>query len=436
MSWLLGCSAARLLGRVPACGRVATQLVVGLSAMVVAQNPNPMDSIRKLPGYRPAADTIHYLAPDRIERLVAPIERPLWTAYVARSRAQYVRDTVAMQRELRAAGKSAMTRAPYTHGFEVGVAMTAKWFATDSARRMADVILSFQAPNGGWSKHVDFSQHIRQPGESYYAESAEWEYISTIDNGSTTEEIRFLQGMNRAKPSAKYTEAIRRGLDYLLDMQMPNGCFPQVYPLQGSYHDAVTINDDAMTHALIVLHDVSDGKVAEATAAEQRRANVAVSKGLACLLASQVVVGGKRTIWGQQHDPLTLAPIAARTYELTSLSALESAGVLDFLMTLPTPNQRIVEAVYAGAEWLRDRPLHGLRYQGYVLTRDDKAPPLWGRLYEIGTNRVIMANRDGVKQYDWNQLTDRRSGYGWYTTVPAQTLATFEKWSRQHPLNP
>jgi PelA/Pel-15E family pectate lyase len=103
---------------------------------------------------------------------------------------------------------------------------------------------------------------------------------------------------------------------------------------------------------------------------------------------------------------------------------------------LPTPNQRIVEAVYAGAEWLRDRPLHGLRYQGYVLTRDDKAPPLWGRLYEIGTNRVIMANRDGVKQYDWNQLTDRRSGYGWYTTVPAQTLATFEKWSRQHPLNP
>jgi PelA/Pel-15E family pectate lyase len=225
-------------------------------------------------------------------------------------------------------------------------------------------------------------------------------------------------------------------LDYLLDMQMPNGCFPQVYPLQGSYHDAVTINDDAMTHALIVLREVSDGKVTAATAAEQRRANVAVSKGLACLVASQVVVGGKRTIWGQQHDPLTLAPIAARTYELTSLSALESAGVLDFLMTLPTPNQRIVEAVYAGAEWLRDRPLHGLRYQGYVLTRDDKAPPLWGRLYEIGTNRVIMANRDGVKQYDWNQLTDRRSGYGWYTTVPAQTLATFEKWSRQHPLNP
>jgi PelA/Pel-15E family pectate lyase len=407
-----------------------------MPAIAAAQNPNPMDSIRRLPGYRPAADTIQYLAPERIERLVAPIERPLWAAYIARSREYYTRDSAAMHRELRAAGKSAMTRAPYTHGFEVGPAMTAGWFATDSARRMAEVMLSFQAPNGGWSKHVDFSQHVRQPGENYYGESPDWEYVSTIDNGSTTEEIRFLRAINRAKPSAKYTEAIRRALDYLLDMQMPNGCFPQVYPLQGSYHDAATLNDHAMTHALTVLRGVSDGKVAEATPIEQRRADVAVSKGVACLLASQVVVGGKRTIWGQQHDPLTLAPVSARTYELTSLATLESAGVLDFLMALPAPNQRIVEAVYAGVEWLRDRPLHGLRYESYVLTRDDKAPPLWGRLYEIGTNRVIMANRDGVKLYDWNQLTDRRSGYGWYTRAPAQTLATFEKWSRQHPLNP
>jgi pectinesterase len=77
--------------------------------------------------------------------------------------------------------------------------------------------------------------------------------------------------------------------------------------------------------------------------------------------------------------------------------------------------------------------LHGLAYDGYRLTKSDAAPPLWGRLYEIGTNRVIMANRDGIKRYDWNQLTDRRSGYGWYTTKPSETLATFDTWSRAHP---
>ena len=43
-----------------------------------------------------------------------------------------------------------------------------------------------------------------------------------------------------------------------------------------------------------------------------------------------------------------------------------------------------------------------------------------GTPLRIGTNRVIMANRDGVKLYDWNKLTDRRSGYGWYTTRPRQ----------------
>ena len=416
--------------------RRAAAVVAAIPAIVAAQNPNPMDSIRKLPGYRPAADTIQYLATARIERLVSAVERPLWLAYIARSHEQYMRDTAAMRRELRGAGKSTMTRAAYAHGFEVGPEMTPRWFATDSARRLADAILSFQAPNGGWSKHVDFSQHVRQPGESYFAESADWEWISTIDNGSTTEEIAFLRAINRATPAAKYADAIRRGVDYLLEMQMPNGCFPQVYPLQGSYHDAATFNDDAIIHAIIVLRDVSDGKTTEATTAQQRRATVAVSKGIACLLATQVVVAGKRTIWAQQHDPLTLAPVPARTYELTSLASRESSTVLDFLMTLPSPNRRIVEAVYAGAEWLQRRPLHGLRYEGYVLTRDTNAPPLWGRLYEIGTDSVIMANRDGVKLYDWNKLTDRRSGYGWYTTAPAQTLATFEQWSRHHPLEP
>ncbi|HVX39284.1 MAG TPA: pectate lyase, partial [Gemmatimonadaceae bacterium] len=64
------------------------------------------------------------------------------------------------------------------------------------------------------------------------------------------------------------------------------------------------------------------------------------------------------------------------------------------------------------------------------------AGPLWGRLYEIGTNRVIMANRDGKTLYDWGQLTDRRSGYGWYSAEPAGMLARFETWSRTHPPTP
>ena len=42
------------------------------------------------------------------------------------------------------------------------------------------------------------------------------------------------------------------------------------------------------------------------------------------------------------------------------------------------------------------------------------AGQLWARIAEIGTNRPIFANRDGVKLYDFDQLTDRRTGYSWF----------------------
>jgi PelA/Pel-15E family pectate lyase len=155
--------------------------------------------------------------------------------------------------------------------------------------------------------------------------------------------------------------------------------------------------------------------------------------GTRCILDAQIAVGGTLTAWGQQHDPLTLAPTSARSYELTSITALESALILDYLMGDASPSDRVVRAVYAGTDWLNAVPLHDLSYTGYQLKKTPGAPPLWGRLYEIGSNRVIMANRDGVKLYDWDKLTDRRAGYAWYTTRPAETLGTFMHWSQLHP---
>jgi PelA/Pel-15E family pectate lyase len=239
--------------------------------------------------------------------------------------------------------------------------------------------------------------------------------------------------VNSAKRDQRYERAILRGIDYLLASQFPNGCFPQIYPLEGSYHDALTFNDDAMINVLRVLRDVGDGRYPYASAKQRTKATAAVSRGVECILDAQVRVGGKLTAWGQQHDPLTLEPTSARSYELTSLSSLESASIIDFLMSLQSPNARVVQAVRSAIAWLEPLPIHGYSYVKYELKPAAGAPPLWGRLYEIETNRVIMANRDGVKLYDWNKLTDRRSGYGWYTTRPATTLATYASWSKEHP---
>jgi PelA/Pel-15E family pectate lyase len=408
---------------------------VGSLAGAQGANPNPMDSIRKLPNYRPTHDTIPLLTRARIAKL-APKTRDAWFAYLDRSARLRAADSVAMARELAAAHASSMTRGPYAHDFTVQPSMTPAWFATDSARRLADVILSFEAPNGGWSKHVDYSQHTRRPGESYFTESADWEWISTIDNGATTEEIRFLARADAAKRDERYERAVLRGIDYLLASQFPNGCFPQVYPLQGSYHDAATFNDDATINVLKVLREVGTGTYPYASADQRKQASAAVWRGVDCILAAQVQTRGTLTAWGQQHDPLTLEPTSARSYELTSLSAQESASILDFLMTLRTPNESVVDAVRSAVAWLQTRSIRGYSYSKYELKQSSNAPPLWGRLYEIETNRVIMANRDGIKLYDWNKLTDRRSGYAWYTTKPAATLAAFEQWSRAHPRKP
>jgi PelA/Pel-15E family pectate lyase len=398
-------------------------------------NPNPMDSIRKLPGYRATHDTVQLLTPARIAKYASKLQRE-WTGYLDRSRVQYARDTAAMDRELRAAGLHAMTRGPYTHDFSVKPEMTPAWFATDSAQRMAAIILSFQAPNGGWSKHVDFTKHARQPGESYFAESADWEWISTIDNDQTTEEIHFLALADRAHRDPRYERAIERGIDYLLEAQYPNGCFPQVYPLEGSYHDAATFNDNATVNAVSLLSEDSLGTYPYSPASQRTRAARAVAKGIECILDSQVRVAGTLTGWGQQHDPLTLEPTSARSYELTSLTAQETAGIVDLLMTLPSLNKRVIDAIYGATDWLAAIPIYGFSYEHYELKKQSGAGPLWGRLYEIGTNRIMMANRDGIKRYDWNKLTDRRSGYGWYTIKPAATLAAFETWAAKHPRTP
>ena len=398
-------------------------------------NPNPMDSIRTLPGYRPAHDTTTLLSLQRLEKL-PPDEQRDWFAYIGRSTAEYAHDTAVMHRELRQAHLREMTRAPYTHDFSVKPYMTPAWFATDSARRIADAIVSFQAPNGGWSKHVDFALHARQPGESYYGESNEWQWISTIDNDQTTEEIHFLNLASRAHADPRFDRAIARGVDYLLDSQYPNGCFPQVYPLEGSYHDAATFNDDATVNVLRLLDAVAAGAYPAVTDHTHARAAAAAARGVGCILDAQVSVKGELTVWGQQHDPLTLAPTSARSYELTSLAGLESSEILDYLMSLPNPGPRVIAAVYAGASWFKQVPVYGFTYEHYVLTPTPGAGPLWGRLYEIGTNRVIMANRDGATLYDWNELTDRRSGYGWYSAAPAAMLARFGAWSTTHPPTP
>ena len=88
-----------------------------------------------------------------------------------------------------------------------------------------------------------------------------WNYIGTFDNDATITQLRFLAKVIAADPQrgGAFRSSFLRGLDYIFAAQYPNGGWPQVWPLEGGYHDAITINDDAMLNILTLLSDVCGG---------------------------------------------------------------------------------------------------------------------------------------------------------------------------------
>jgi len=287
-------------------------------------------------------------------------------------------------------------------------------------------------PNGGWSKHVEYAQASRSQGQSWFSESNQWQWIATIDNSSTTEQMAFLLMIDSVQPDPAYRPAWMRGFRYLLAAQFPNGCWPQVWPLDGGYHDAATFNDDATTNVLTTLQDAAQGKPRFLSEDDRELARKAVERGIDCVLDAQFRVDGKPTVWGQQHDPLTLAPTSARSYELTSLTAQESANLMRFLIRQKNPSARLTASIHGAAAWLKSHTLFGYTYD--FATGRHEAPgagPIWARMYEIGTDKPIFSDRNGIKLYDWNQLNDRRLGYAWYTYAPVLALKQYDNWAKK-----
>jgi len=259
------------------------------------------------------------------------------------------------------------------------------------------------------------------------------EVDSTIDNGATYTQLKYLARVYGAKADDRYKQAFINGVEYLLKAQYANGGWPQFFPLHHGYYTHITYNDDAMTGVLGLLRDIAKKKSPYGFVddALRVRASTAVDRGVEVILKTQVVVDGKLTVWCAQHDEVTFKPAAARAFEPVSLSGLESVGIVRFLMKIEHPSQRVIDAIESAVAWFEKTRINGYRWQetptanGFdrELIRDANSGPLWARFYEIGTNRPIFAGRDSVIRYDVSQIeAERRNGYRWYTDEPERLL--------------
>lgn len=389
-------------------------------------------------------------------------EREAWAAYLQRSEAQAKADKAALAAERQ--GLKEIPPVPAGHGHDVSMPLDkdAAWYASASARAIADNIVSFQTPAGGWGKNADRSGPLRLKGQAYVGNNLsafldasdfdtprdkDWNYVGTFDNNATTTELFFLARVIKALPEgadAPYRAAFIKGLRYLLAAQFPNGGWPQVWPLEGGYHDAITYNDDAVTLAATVMTDVATNKGDEyafVPADLRAAASTSAKRALEIVLKTQVKTkAGVLTVWGQQHDALTLTPCSARNFEPPLLASDESASLLVYLMGLSDPSPELQKAIHSGIAFLKATAVQGFEMtgksdpKGRHLEPKSGASLLWPRFIDPETGKGVFGDRDKTLHDDMNDLSlERRNGYNFYTSSPEKALKAYQSWAKAHP---
>jgi len=351
-------------------------------------------------------------------------------------------------------------------------------YSNKEATKIADVIVSLQRPTGGWGKGVS-------PDKNYsaielallIAEQQSFSLIydrlvtvgdyshhaTTLDNGATHEHIRFLLRVAEATKNKKYEKAALKGISYLLGAQTKTGGWTQNYPNLSSYGGHVTFNDGAMAGAMAALQEVVSGQYHFISDDLKKVTIEAFDHGVEFILNSQIVIEGKRTAWCAQHDKDNYLPERGRIYELPSISALESVGIVRVLMRINDPDEKIKSSIISAVNWFESvkidyigvTKVYGDEYKATIrmMIREDPASEnmkeyvfvgkgydkivtpangrrIWARFYDVETQRPFFVGWDGVKKPSLDKIDyERRVGYLWYGYWPENLIRNdWPKW--------
>ncbi|SMP34878.1 pectate lyase [Chryseobacterium profundimaris] len=314
---------------------------------------------------------------------------------------------------------------------------------------LAEKILLYQLPVGGWGKQLEDKSVVNYnlPVDKNLLKKikATGDDHATIDNNATSREINALMKAYSETKNPDYLKAAEKGIRYLLVMQYENGGFPQYYPNKGLYRKQITFNDNAMINALTVLYNTAEGKNDFIAVDEKlkEQSKKAIKKGIECILKAQVLQNGKPTIWADQYNEITLQPDKARAFEPVSLATAESVGIVRFLMWQPvTPD--IERSVKSAVKWFTENDIEGYSYnvvkqngKTVRVLAEDKNSVIWARFYDIHDNRPLFGDRDGSVKYNYNDVSEeRRNGYSWFGDFAKKLIEKeYPKWLEKNKLS-
>lgn len=328
-------------------------------------------------------------------------------------------------------------------------------YSDDDVKSISDNILLYQKNVGGWIENQDPLRILPPKDIEKIKKEKESDRVS-FDNRNTYSQIEYLANAWSELGDERYSDAAMKGIKYTLNQQYKIcGGWPHTVPPKSatetedtSYQRYITIADDVTPGILKLLRNISSDRKRYGFVDDDTLflINDAIDKGDQCLLKLQIVQNGKRTGWAGQYNPETLEPKGGRSFELPGILSEETVGVLDYLTSIENPSDEIIQSVNDATEWLKNSALTGFRIVKFEapeekytwhsskwdrkVEKDDSAPRIWARFYDLDDNSVILANRDGKRVKDYSDIArERRTGYGWYGYFAEDYLSkTYPEW--------
>lgn len=315
--------------------------------------------------------------------------------------------------------------------------MTADWYGSEEAQKIADIVLSVQKNNGGWMKNDEL--HKLTDSQLKTLQNSRTAH-SCLDNTATTQEMRFLAKVYQKTKVEKYRESFLKALNMIFAAEKGCGGWSQYWPLSGngSYQDYITFNDDLMTNVMRLLKDIASNKddfndlVDETT---RKRCQTSFDHAIEVIIKCQVDDNGTPAAWCAQHDTIDYLPAVGRPHELPSISGSESANLLSYLMTIDNPSAELQQTIHSAVAWLDSHKIDGKAVEDFTNANgesdrrviDKAGSAVWGRFIQIG-------GESGKRIYEsfFNMLKKRGKSRSYSTGGKTYTYSEYEIASKSY----